>query len=1050
MTESSIEDVLPLAPLQEGLLFRARYDDDGPDPYLVQVGVDLAGPVDAEVMRTALNAVVRRHPNLRSGFRHRPKTGETMQIVFRAADVPLVYTDLESRSEDAGAAEVRRLLTEDARVRFDLARAPLLRGRLFRFGPDRHRLVLTYHHAILDGWSFGTLLRELVSSYGSRGDTAGLRPAPSYHDYLAWLAAQDVPAAERAWRDNLRGLEEPTLVAPEAGERTHQRLVRVTTCLPDDLSARLRAASRACGVTLNTLVQGGWGIVLGYVCGRTDVVFGTTVAVRPPELPGFAEMVGLFINTVPVRIRVDFRESFSALLSRVQAEQKRLTPHQFARLAEVQQWSGHRVLFDSLMFFHNFPHELDDVADPESDLRVTGIDGRDTTHYPLALAAFVADGTIRLRIQFAPEMFEQRTIELFLERLVRALEAFAANPDIRVGDVELLSALERRQLVVDWNDTAAAVPAGVLPEVFQRQAALTPDAVATVCEGTRMSYRDLNASANRLARLLIARGVGPERIVAIVLPRSVRLPVAVLAVLKAGGAYLPIDPEYPADRIRYLIADARPILVLTERDIAPMLPSGPNLLLDTEACASALDDHPATDPADEDRHATLTLAHPAYVIYTSGSTGRPKGVVVTHRGVANLAAYYNTVFGVRGDSRMLQFASPGFDASVADLWTTWLAGARLVMATNDHLAPGRQLADTVVREGVTHVRLPPAVVSALAADGGLPPGTTLVTAGEALSARTAQVWARDRDMFNAYGPTEATVAVCVSARLTGQGVPPIGGPIANTRVYVLDAGLRLVPPGVTGELYVAGIGLARGYLDRRGLTAERFVANPFEHGERMYRTGDLVRWRSDGSLEYRGRADRQFKLRGVRIEPGEIETVLLDDPSVSRAVVTVHDQRLVAYVVPTGTAPDDPSPAALRAHCARVLPVSMVPTAFVPLPTLPLTPNGKVDRAALPPPDHGARPAGRAPATEQEEALRTLFTEVLGVTVRGVDEDFFDLGGHSLLATRLISRVRSVLGINLSIRGFFAAPTIAGVANGIAAGTNIDTAARPTLRRVAR
>lgn len=1053
MIQNSVEGVLPLAPLQEGLLFRAMYDDVR-DPYIVQVRVGLTGPVDAEVMRTALHALLDRHPNLRTGFGRRPETGETVQTVFHAIDVPLSCRDLGGLSEDERAAAIERSLAEDAVVRFDMARPPLLRGMLFTLEPARHELVLTYHHIILDGWSFGTVLRELLALYGSRGNPAGLPPAPPYRDYVAWLASRDSAAAERAWRDNLNGLAGPTLVAAGAADRTFQRPVRVTRSLPCDLTARLRAAARTCGVTMNSVVQSGWGIVLGYLFGRTDVVFGTTVAIRPPELSGFAEMVGLFVNTVPVRVRVHFEESFAALLRRVQHEQKRLTQHQFAPLAEIQRWSGHRVLFDSMMVFQNFPAEYDGITDPGGELRVTGVTGQDITHYPLGLAAFLAGEELRLRIQFAPDVFDHRITGELLDRLVTVLEAGADDPDVRIGDLELLSEGERRRLTLDWNDTTAPAPIGVLPDIFQRQAAATPDSVAVVCEGVELSYRHLNMSANRLARLLIAHGTGPERVVAIVLRRSVALPVAILAVLKAGGAYLPVDPDYPAERIRYLLADARPVLVLTERAVAPTLPAGPNLVLDEDTRVRALDGYAGTDPTDSDRLGPLTPANAAYLIYTSGSTGRPKGVVVTHRGVPNLAAYYNTRFGVRADSRMLQFASPGFDASVADLWTTWLAGGRLVMATREHLAPGAQLADTVAREGVTHVRVPPAVLSALAADGGLPPDVTLVTAGEVLPAHTARAWSENRAMFNAYGPTEATVACCVSERLSGQGVPPIGGPIANTRVYVLDAGLRLVPPGVPGELYVAGVGLARGYLDRPGLTAERFVASPFEHGARMYRTGDLVCWRPDGVLEYRGRADRQFKLRGNRIEPGEIEAVLVDHGDVAGAAVTLSerkpgDQRLVAYVVAADPARRDVSPTALREHCARVLPMFMVPTAFVVLPALPLTSNGKVNHAELPPPgDEARRALGRGPATEQEDVLRTLFAEVLGVTDVGADEDFFDLGGHSLLATRLISRIRSVLGVTLSIRGFFANPTIAGVANGIAAGTNIDTVARPTLRRM--
>ncbi|MER7570165.1 amino acid adenylation domain-containing protein, partial [Streptomyces sp. NPDC097941] len=493
-----------------------------------------------------------------------------------------------------------------------------------------------------------------------------------------------------------------------------------------------------------------------------------------------------------------------------------------------------------------------------------------------------------------------------------------------------------------------------LPVLFERQVARTPDAVAVVCGGGVVSYAELNARANRLARLLVGRGVGPESVVALVLPRSVDLLVAMLAVLKAGGAYVPVDPQYPVERVEFMLQDADPVAVVVADDSGIEIPEGAARVVvgDSETGFAS------GDLSDGERLSVLGVEGAAYVIYTSGSTGRPKGVVVSHRGVPNLAADHIARLGVTGGSRLLQFASPGFDAAVADIWPAWLAGAALVVASAEELVPGRALVDLVVRSGVTHVTLPPAVLPVLEAEGGLPGSVTLIVAGEACPPDVAARWAQGRRMVNVYGPTEATVASTASDPLVGGvvAVPPIGRPLWNTRALVLDANLQPVPVGVTGELYLAGVQLARGYLNRPGLTAERFVADPYgPAGERMYRTGDVARWRADGNLEYVGRADDQVKLRGFRIEPGEVEAVLTGHPQVAQAAVLVRedrpgDKRLTAYVVPSNSA-EQPEPAALRRYVGKSLPEFMVPTAVMILEAFPLTVNRKLDRRALPTPD---------------------------------------------------------------------------------------------------
>jgi nonribosomal peptide synthetase CepK len=572
--------------------------------------------------------------------------------------------------------------------------------------------------------------------------------------------------------------------------------------------------------------------------------------------------------------------------------------------------------------------------------------------------------------------------------------------------------------------TGEIVPPSTAPALFEAAAAAVPDRPAVAMGTATLTYAELNTQANRLARRLVANGVGPERLVALAMPRSIEFAVAMLAVHKAGGAYVPVDPDYPEERRRHMLADtsAHCLLCLPGQDVA-----GAPVVLEVVLEEAAA---PEPDLDDRDRLAPLLPGHPAYVIFTSGSTGQPKGVVVTHRGIPNLAADYVHRQNLVPESRLLAFASPSFDAAVAEFWPIWLAGACLVLAPAPELIPGEPLARLVRDQHISHVTLPPSALAPLEEAGGLPASLTLLVAGEACPAPVAKRWARDRVMINAYGPTEATVAVTASDPLTGADTPPIGRPITGVHTYVLDSRLHPVPAGDVGELYMTGPGLARGYLHRPAATAERFLPDPFGGpGERMYRTGDRVRARPDGQLVFVGRADDQLKVRGHRIEPGEVEAALLEVPGVAQAVVTEHDNRLVAYLVGTGgerVVAED-----LLPRLRERLPAYLVPDLVVGLPRLPTSPNGKVDRSALPDPggeSTGRATAGRAPSTPTEVVLAELFAEVLGVGSVGVEDSFFEVGGHSLLATRLVSRIRESLKVRLRVQAFFDAPTVAQLA----------------------
>ncbi|MFG2877361.1 non-ribosomal peptide synthase/polyketide synthase [Streptomyces sp. NPDC048337] len=1010
-------DVLPLTPLQDGLFFHSLYDTEGADPYVTQLALDLDGDLDTARLRAAAVLLTERHTALRAAF-VRGASGQPLQVVADRVELPwreLDLTGLPAADRDAAAD---RAAEQERTERFDPARPPLLRYLLADLGDGRRRLVQTAHHLVTDGWSVSLLVRELLELYGGHPALPAARP---YRDHLRLLAARDRDAARAAWREALAGFEEPTRAATASTEAADgpaalPELIDLT--LPEATGTVLAAAARTLGVTLNTLVQAAWALVLGQATGRDDVAFGITVSGRPADLPGADEMVGLFINTLPLRVRLDAAASLGDLARRIQDGQVALLDHHHLGLAEIQSLAGIGDLFDTSMVFENYPLDpeaLRTLAD-RSGLPVTGASSWDATHFALSLMAVPEpDGALALRIGHRPDLLDAAAAGRIADRLVRALEAFAADPSLPPARLDLLAPSERHRVLTEWNDSARELPTGTWPELFEAQVARTPDAEAVAFEGEVLTYAGLNARANRLARLLVDRGVGAESFVAVSLPRSADLVVAITAVLKAGGAYLPVDPAYPADRIAYMLDDARPVLTLD----AATLPAA-----EAEAEAAGL--------SGADLGTAISAAHPAYVIYTSGSTGRPKGVVVTHAGIPSLAHGQIDVFDVTPGSRVLQFASPSFDAAFSELCMTLLSGSCLVLAPQERLLPGPALAALVAEQRVTHVTLPPSALPVLA-DGDLHGVRSLVVAGELCAPDQVGRWSAGRRMINAYGPTESTVCATMSDPLSGAVVPPIGRPIANTRMYVLDPALRPAPAGVTGDLYIAGAGLARGYLHRPGLSADRFVADPYgPAGSRMYRTGDVGRWTEDGELEFTGRSDTQVKVRGFRVEPGEIEAVLAAHPAIARAAVIVRedrpgDKRLVAYAVPLAGAAA-PAPAALRAHVGSHLPEHMVPAAVVLLDELPLTPNGKLDRRALPAPDFGGAGSGRAPRSPQEAILADLFAEVLGLDAVSVDDGFFDLGGHSLLATRLVNRIRSVFGAELPVRQLFETPTVAGLA----------------------
>ncbi|MEV6879646.1 amino acid adenylation domain-containing protein [Amycolatopsis sp. NPDC051128] len=1037
---------LPQSFAQQRLWFLDEFEPGGTE-YVTSTAVRLRGELVVDALAEAFTGLVARHEPLRTTFAS--VDGNGVQVVHPPAPVPVPVTDLTGRPDGAREAALAEVLRADGEQPFDLREGPLLRVKLIRLAAREHVLALTVHHIVTDGWSNGLIAEEISLRYTAalRGEPADLPPLPvQYADFAAWqrgLLAERVLAGQVAyWTERLRDLaplELPT-DRPRPPVRTTSGATRELV-VPAAVTARLEQVSRQRETTLFTTLVAACQVLLGRWSGQDDVAVGTVTSGR--ERAELESLVGFFVNTLVLRSRVRPGLHFTEFLDEVSAGVRAAFDHQdlpFDRVVDAVQPGrdpSRTPLFQAMVVLQNAPREparlpgieTEDVAQPAT-----------AANFDLTIE-FQPDGeALRAALTYNTDLFDGETIDRLAEHLSVLLAGIAENPARPLARLPLLGAAERRRLLGAWNDTGREVGPGTLPERVEARARRTPDAIAVVSDehGT-LTYGELDARAERLARVLAGHGIGPERIVALALPRSVDILVAQLAVLKTGAAFLPVDPTYPLERITFMLADARPALVLTLDALAPPVPDGiPVLSLDDPAALAA-------DPGD--LPAPPRPGNPAYVIYTSGSTGRPKGVVVTHAGLASFAEAEAEHLRVGEGDRVLAYSSPSFDAAVLELCLALPAGAALVVVPPEPLL-GEPLAEFLARHEISHALIPPAALATVPAVA-LPHLRTLVVGGDACPAELVDRWAPGRRMINAYGPTESTVVATWSEPLTPGTAPPIGRPIPNTRVYVLDDALTPVPIGVAGELYVAGPSLARGYLDRPGLTADRFPANPFgAPGERMYRTGDVVRWTAGGQLEFTGRADDQVKVRGFRIELGEVESALLRHPDVTEAVAAVQQdgsghKRLVACFVAASPA-DPPGAAGLREFLGRSLPGHLVPSAFQPLPALPLGPSGKVDRRALPVVTAAAEPAAChvEPVTPAERVLAEVWAQVLGLDRVGTEDNFFELGGDSILSMQVVSRARQA-GLRLTTKDMFLHQTIAALAPRATAVSDVPGAAEP-------
>ncbi|MFI0263762.1 amino acid adenylation domain-containing protein [Streptomyces sp. NPDC017056] len=1033
---ANVADVYPLAPLQQGLFFHHQLEaGDGHDPYLLRQVLRFDSRARLDAFVAAWQHVVDRHDVLRTALAWQGLP-HPVQVVHRRAGIPVIEVDPGRAAGD----DATRLLTEAAGTALDLNRAPLMDAHVAAEpGSGRWIMLLRMHHIIQDHTALEVMLDEVREFLAGREATL---PAPLPYRAFVAQALLGVPQEEHEAHFSalLGDVTEPT--APFGVERARGGVGAVSEArgtVDDGLAARVREQARRYGVSPATVFHVIWARTLAAVSGRDDVVFGTVLFGRMRAGAGADRVPGLFINTLPVRARIR-GTTVAEAVGAMRAQLADLLVHEHASLALAQRASG--VTAPAPLFTTLFNYRHSDARRQGRALfdGVEVLSAKGRTNYPLTVSVDDLGSGFVVVAQAAEPIGPESVRARFLAATEGVVSALESGPGTPLGRVSALGEAERHRILVEWNDTAREVPATTLPELIAEQAARTPGAVAVVSGDARLTYTELQERSNALTRLLVARGVGPESRVAVVVQRSAALVVACLAVLKAGGAYVPVDPAYPAERIAGTMADAGVVAVLTHTSVAGRLeeavPEGaaapPRIVLGTPEVSTALAAAGRQALADTERRGRLRPEHPAYVIYTSGSTGRPKGVVIEHRSVVAYLAREREVHGDVAGGTALLHASISFDATVTALYVPLVSGGAVRLADLDE--------EVVSGPRPSYMKVTPSHLPLLAA---LPPGAspsgTLIVGGEALSGEVLAPWRRrhpDAVVVNAYGPTEVTVN-CLDHRMepgtpTPRGPVPVGRPYWNTRVYVLDAGLCPVPPGVPGELYVAGAHVARGYLGLAALTAERFVADPYRSGERMYRTGDVVKWSPEGLVEFVGRADHQVKIRGFRIEPAEIEAALVADARISRAVVTVRedtpgDKRLTAYVVlasPGGAV----GAAELRAAVAGRLPAHMVPAAVVVLDALPLTANGKPDRRALPAPEYPTDVTGREPRSRREAELCELFAEVLGVERIGIDDSFFLLGGHSLLATRLVGIVNERLAAALPLKVIFEHDTVAALA----------------------
>jgi amino acid adenylation domain-containing protein len=1042
MSAKNIEDAYPLSPMQEGMLFHSLLAPES-GIYITQVSCRLRD-LDASIFAQVWQQLIDRQAVLRTAFVWK-NLEKPLQVVGRHVGLPLEQQDWRELPSSAQAERFEAYLEADRKAGFNLMKAPVMRLALFQTSERDYEFLWSNHHILLDGWSVSLLLSDFRNLYKAvlRNENHCAERRRRYRDYIGWLQQQDLGQAEAFWRRTLKGFAEPTrlglelksinaeLQPPQSQNYEEQHLN-----LSESTTAGLQKLGREQQVTLNTVMQGAWALLLSRYSGSEDVVFGATVSGRPASLAGVEEMVGLFINTLPVRVQVKSEEGVSKYLRRFQEQQVEARQYEYSPLVEVQGWSdvGRGVrLFESIFVFENYP-VTEILKESNWALKIGEVRSIEPSNYPLALIVLPRT-PLGLNLVYDRERYDPASMARMLDHLETLFEAIALNPEQPLTALSLLRPAERDQILVAWNQTRRAYDQDCcLHGLFEAQVARTPNAPAITFADRHLTYRQLDDRANQLARHLQHLGVGPEVLVGVLLERSLEMVIALYAILKAGGAYVPLEPSYPRERLAFMLDDLRVPVVLTQAGLAGLLPEHHAQVVALDSDWSAFAGEPVHNLG-----VTLTPLNAAYVIYTSGSSGQPKAVMNTHGGICNRLLWMQEAYQLKAGDVVLQKTPFSFDVSVWEFFWPLLAGARLVVAKPEGHRDSAYLINLIKREQVTTLHFVPSMLQVFLENEGARECASLqrvICSGEALT-REVQERYYERmpgELHNLYGPTEAAVDVTYWAceRESLRRAVPIGRPIANTQIYILDQRLEAVPVAIAGELFIGGVNLARGYLKRAESTAEKFIPHPYSRrkGERLYQTGDRVRWLADGNIEYLGRIDQQVKIRGFRIEPEEVRVALMQHPDVKDAVISTHgdsieDRRLVAYII--AAAERELSSSDLSDYLKERLPEYLVPSVFVTLKKVPLTANGKIDYRALPQPNGlnvGLKNEYVAPRTDAEQLLRDIWQEVISIERIGIHDNFFDLGGHSILLLKAQQKIRERFQHELSLVELFKYPTI--------------------------
>ncbi|MBD2607324.1 non-ribosomal peptide synthetase [Scytonema hofmannii FACHB-248] len=1056
MNQKNIEDIYELSPLQQGMLFHTLVTPNS-GMYFEQFCYALQTQVDVPAFHKAWQRVLDRHPILRTSF-YWENLDKPYQVVYRQVDLPWDFQDWRELSLPEQEKQLEVFLAADRKRCFTLSQVPLMRLALIQVADNAYQFVFSYHHILMEGWSLTWLWKEFYEFYNAfcKGQDLHLESPRPFKEYISWLQQQDISKAEMYWRKMLEGFTVPTSLMMDKAADTFSSEDEDHDCQQTRLSVTttdaLNSLTRKYHLTLNILLKGAWAILLSRYSNESDIVFGATSSGRPTELAEAESMMGLFANTLPLRVQIPADDLLIPWLKKLQIQEVEMRQYEYSPLLQIQQWSQiprGLPLFESLLVFNNYL--VDDTGEKLAQSMVIG-ETRifEKTNYPLTLQVYPGSDLL-LSIGYDTRRFDSATINRILGHLKTLLESIVANPEQQLRDLSLLTAQEKSQLLLEWNNTEIEYPQEqCIHQLFEAQVERTPDAVAVVFKDEQLTYRQLNTKANQLAHYLRSLGVKSEVLVGICVERSLSMLIGLLAILKAGGAYIPLDPAYPKERLAFILEDAQVPLLLTQASLLSAMPQhkAQVICLDTDWQANGYKTALAiAQQSQENLFSELTPENLAYIIYTSGSTGKPKGVQIPHSALSNFLFAMKQKPGLSEEDTLLAVTTYSFDIAALELFLPIIVGGRLVIVSREVASDGMQLSAALADSKATVMQATPATWQLLLVTGWSGnEQLKILCGGEALPAHIAhQLRQRCHSLWNMYGPTETTIWSAVSQIKTDSKVVPIGQAIANTQFYILDQYSRVVPVGVVGELHIGGKGLARGYLNRPELTEEKFIPNPFKRGrgageqgsrggqedqssnsERLYKTGDLARYLANGEIEYIGRIDHQVKIRGFRIELGEIEALISQHSSVRETVVVAADtQSLVAYVVPhtdqTLTITE------LRGFLEPKLPNYMLPSGFVTLEALPLTPNGKVDRKALPAPDT-VRPelevVYQPPQTEVEKTIANIWQEVLNVENIGIHDNFFELGGHSLLLVQVHSKLQKRFERDFPLVEMFQYPTV--------------------------